>query len=142
MAGVDVLCSDKTGTITKNELTIAEAQALGKFEIDDALLYGTLASREENHDPIDDAVIAKAKSIRAVADVLGRYSVVDFKPFDPVLKRTEATVESRDDGRFKVAKGAPQVVLSLVSNKTEIEDRVNEIVNTFAIKGSSSVRRN
>ena len=135
MAGVDVLCSDKTGTITKNELTVAEAQAFGKFEIDDALLYGTLASRAENHDPIDDAVIAKAKSISAVADVLGRYSVVDFKPFDPVLKRTEATVESRDGGRFKVSKGAPQVVLSLVSNKTEIENKVNEIISTFASKG-------
>ena len=139
MAGVDVLCSDKTGTITKNELTVAEAQTFGKFEIDDALLYGTLASRAENHDPIDDAVIAKAKSIHVVADVLGRYSVVDFKPFDPVLKRTEATVESRDGGRFRVAKGAPQVVLSLVSNKTEIEDRVNEIVSTFASKGQRAL---
>ena len=139
MAGVDVLCSDKTGTITKNELTVAEAQALGKFEIDDALLYGTLASREENHDPIDDAVIAKAKSIHTVADVIGRYSVVDFKPFDPVSKRTEATVESRDGGCFRVAKGAPQVVLSLVSNKAEIEDRVNEIVRTFASKGHRSL---
>jgi H+-transporting ATPase len=135
MAGVDVLCSDKTGTITKNELTIAEAQAFGKFEIDDALLYGTLASREENHDPIDDAVIAKAKSIKSVVDALGRYSVVDFKPFDPVSKRTEATVESHDGGRFKVAKGAPQVVLSLVSEKSELEDRVNGVISTFASKG-------
>ena len=135
MAGVDVLCSDKTGTITKNELTIAEARSFGKFEIDDALLYGALASREENHDPIDDAVITKAKSIRAVADVLGRYNVIDFKPFDPVLKKTEATVENQKGERFRVVKGAPQVVLSLVSNKTEIEDRVNEIVSTFAIKG-------
>ena len=106
MAGVDILCSDKTGTITKNELTIAEAQALGKFEIDDALLYGTLASREENHDPIDDAVIAKAKSIHTVADVLGRYSVVNFKPFDPVSKRTEATVESRDGGTLQSIQGS------------------------------------
>ena len=94
MAGVDVLCSDKTGTITKNELTVAETQTFGKFEINDALLYGTLASKAENHDPIDDAVIAKAKSILVIADVLGRYSVVDFKPFDPVLKRTEATVRA------------------------------------------------
>ena len=135
MAGVDVLCSDKTGTITKNELTVAEAQALGKFEIDDALLYGTLASRAENHDPIDDAVIAKAQSIHEVADVLGRYSVVDFEPFDPVSKRTEATVESRDGARFKVSKGAPQVVLSLVSNKAEIEGKVNETIDRFASKG-------
>jgi H+-transporting ATPase len=135
MAGVDVLCSDKTGTITKNELTIAEAQAFGKFTIDDALLYGTLASREENRDPIDDAVIAKAKSIHEVADVLPRFDVTDFKPFDPVSKRTEATVESRDGARFKVSKGAPQVVLSLVSNKQEITDKVNEVVNNFASKG-------
>jgi H+-transporting ATPase len=135
MAGVDVLCSDKTGTITKNELTIAEAQAFGKFEIDDALLYGALASRGENHDPIDDAVIDKARSIHAIADILGRYDVVDFKPFDPVSKRTESSVESRDGGHFKVSKGATQVVLSLVSNKLEIENRVDEIVNTFAKKG-------
>jgi H+-transporting ATPase len=135
MAGVDVLCSDKTGTITKNELTIAEAQVFGNFEIDDALLYGTLASREENHDPIDDAVIAKAKAVGVVADALGRFSVVDFKPFDPVSKRTEATVENRDGERFKMSKGAPQVVLSLAINKTEIEDRVNEIVSNFASKG-------
>jgi len=135
MAGVDVLCSDKTGTITKNELTVAEAQAFDTFEIDDALLYGTLASRAENQDPIDDAVITKAKSIKAVADALGQYSVVDFKPFDPVSKRTEATVQSRDGARFKVSKGAPQVVLSLVSNKAEIENRANEIITAFAAKG-------
>jgi H+-transporting ATPase len=135
MAGVDVLCSDKTGTITKSELAIAEAKTLGEFEIDDALLYGTLASREENKDPIDDAVIAKAKTIGAVADALGKYDVVDFKPFDPVSKRTEATVKSSKGKQFKVSKGAPQVVLSLAPNKDEIESRINEIVNTFAAKG-------
>jgi H+-transporting ATPase len=135
MAGVDVLCSDKTGTITKNELTVADAQTFGDFSIDNVFLFGTLSSREENHDPIDDAVIAKAKTIKGVADVLGEYSVVDFKPFDPVSKRTEATVETAKGEHFKVSKGAPQVVLSLVSNKDEIEGRVNEIVGAFASKG-------
>jgi H+-transporting ATPase len=135
MAGVDVLCSDKTGTITKNELTVADAQTLGNFNIDDVLLFGTLASREENHDPIDDAVIARAKMIKAVADTLRQCNVIDFKPFDPVSKRTEATVETAKGERFKISKGAPQVVLSLVSNKDQIEGRVNEIVNAFASKG-------
>jgi H+-transporting ATPase len=135
MAGVDVLCSDKTGTITKNELTVAEANTFGNFEIDDALLYGTLASREENQDPIDDAVIAKAKSIHEVAELLPKYNIVGFKPFDPVSKRTEATVESRDGAHFKVSKGAPQVVLSLVPNNEEIADKVNEVINKFASKG-------
>jgi H+-transporting ATPase len=135
MAGVDVLCSDKTGTITKNELTIAEAQAFGEFTIDDTLLYGTLASREENHDPIDDAVITKAKSIQAIAERLGKYTVADFRPFDPVSKRTEATIEGMAGARFKISKGAPQVVLNLTSNKSEIEEKVNEVVNKFATKG-------
>jgi len=135
MAGVDVLCSDKTGTITKNELTIGEAETFGEFNIDDALLCGTLASRAEDQDPIDDAIIAKAKTMQAVADALGGYEVVDFKPFDPVSKKTEATVKSAEGKQFKVLKGAPQVVLSLVPNKDEIESRINEIANAFAGKG-------
>jgi H+-transporting ATPase len=135
MAGVDVLCSDKTGTITKNELTVAEVKPFNGFEIDDALLYGALASKEENRDPIDDAVIAKARLIHTVADILKRYNVTNFRPFDPVSKRTEATIESRDGHQFKVSKGAPQVVLSLVSNRKEIEAEVNEAINEFASKG-------
>jgi H+-transporting ATPase len=135
MAGVDVLCSDKTGTITKNDLTVADVQTFGNFKIDDVLLLGTLASREENHDPIDDAVIAKAKTIKAVADSLGEYTAIDFKPFDPISKRTEATVETAKGDQFRISKGAPQVVLSLVSNKDQIEDKVNEIVLAFASKG-------
>jgi H+-transporting ATPase len=135
MAGVDILCSDKTGTITKNELTVAEARAFGEYSIDDVLLFGTLASREENHDPIDDAVIAKAKSIEIVSHILSRYEVIDFKPFDPVSKRTEATLKSADGCILKVSKGAPQVVLSLTKNKDEIEKQVNDIVTDFAGKG-------
>jgi H+-transporting ATPase len=135
MAGVDVLCSDKTGTITKNELTIGEAEPFEKFETDDALLFGTLASKEENHDPIDDAIIAKAKTMKSVADSLKNYEVVDFKPFDPVSKKAEATVKDPAGKEFKVLKGAPQVVLSLSPNKDEIENRVNEVVNAFAGKG-------
>jgi H+-transporting ATPase len=135
MAGVDVLCSDKTGTITKNELTVVTAQTFGKFTFDDILLFGTLASREENRDPIDDAVIAKAKENRSIAASLSNYQVLDFKPFDPVSKRTEATVETAEGKKIQVSKGAPQVFLSLISNKTEIRKQINEIVNRFAGKG-------
>jgi H+-transporting ATPase len=135
MAGVDVLCSDKTGTITKNELTVAEAQVFGDFTIDDVLQFGALASREEDRDPIDDAIIAKAKSIKAVTDAASKYAAVDFKPFDPVSKRTEATVDSASTGQFKVSKGAPQVILSLMQGKDDLEDRINRIVDAFASKG-------
>jgi H+-transporting ATPase len=135
MAGVDVLCSDKTGTITKNELTVVSAQTFGKFTLEDILLFGTLASREENHDPIDDAVIAKAKANETVAASLGSYQVLDFKPFDPVSKRTEATVKTADGREIRVSKGAPQVFLPLVSNRAEVENKIDEIVNNFAGKG-------
>jgi len=135
MAGVDILCSDKTGTITKNELAIGETETFGEFKIEDALLWGTLASREEDHDPIDDAIIAKAKTMKTITDNLKEYDVVDFKPFDPVSKKSEATVKGTKNKQFRVLKGAPQVVLSLVPEKDKIESKINEIVDVFAGKG-------
>jgi H+-transporting ATPase len=134
MAGVNVLCSDKTGTITKNELTVAEVKPLEKFTDNDVLLFGTLASREEDKDPIDNAIIYKTKASREIAKNIGSYKAVGFKPFDPVSKRTEATIEGTAGKRFKVAKGAPQVILSLVANKAAITAEVDKSVNAFAVK--------
>jgi H+-transporting ATPase len=135
MAGMDVLCSDKTGTITKNELTVGEIKPFEGFTSKDALLFGTLASREEDKDPIDDAIIAKAETFPEVAGTIGGYKVAEFKPFDPVSKRTEATIEAADGKNFKVTKGAPQVILSLVSNKESIRTDVNKTVDAFASRG-------
>ncbi|VVB86847.1 Copper-exporting P-type ATPase B [uncultured archaeon] len=133
MAGMDILCSDKTGTITKNELTVGEVKPFGEFKDNDVLLYGTLASREEDQDPIDTAIISKTKTLEKVGGSVQGYKITDFKPFDPVVKRTEATVE--DGSSFKVAKGAPQVILSLAVNKEEISSKVDEDINSFASKG-------
>lgn len=135
MAGVDVLCSDKTGTITKNELTVTEAQTFGSYDIDDVLLFGTLSSREEDHDPIDDAVIAKARTIKSVTEALKKFQIIEFKSFDPVSKRTEATVKDTKGKRFKVTKGAPQVILSIASNRAKIENKVNENLDSFGSRG-------
>ncbi|MFX1283729.1 MAG: HAD-IC family P-type ATPase, partial [Promethearchaeota archaeon] len=115
MAGVDVLCSDKTGTITKNELSIAAVEPLENFTATDVYLIGTLASKEEDRDPIDNTIISKAKTLEPVIKSLDRYKVTKFTPFDPVIKHTEATILDADGTSFKVAKGAPQVILSLVS---------------------------
>jgi H+-transporting ATPase len=134
MAGVDILCADKTGTITKNELTIAEVKTFGKYMENDVLMYATLASREEDKDPIDDTIIKKAKTLDGIPVSISSYKVASFKPFDPISKRTEATVEDKDGHGFQVTKGAPQVVLSLVHDKS-VEGVVNENVNSFAAKG-------
>jgi H+-transporting ATPase len=135
MAGVDVLCSDKTGTITKNELTFAKAVALKGFEENDVLIESALASREEDQDPIDSAILTKLKEIEGLQDTLHRFQITQFKPFDSVVKRTEASVKNDKKEEFKVAKGAPQVILSLCSQNKEIEETVNTTVDEFASKG-------
>jgi len=135
MAGVDVLCADKTGTITKNELTIGKVQTLGDFTENDVMLFGTIASREEDQDPIDNAIIGKTKTIDEIAKTLSDYQVGKFKPFDPVSKRTEAEIKDTHGNSFKVAKGAPQVILSLAEDKAKIADKINAQVEEFASTG-------
>ncbi|NOX97816.1 MAG: plasma-membrane proton-efflux P-type ATPase [Nitrospirae bacterium] len=136
MAGMDVLCSDKTGTITKNELTLAEVKPSEGFTSNDTLLFvATLASREEDQDPIDLAIITKTKSVEALGKLLGSFKISKFKPFDPVVKRTESTISDADNNTFKVTKGAPQIILSLVANKEAVSGKVNEQIDAFALKG-------
>jgi H+-transporting ATPase len=135
MAGMDVLCSDKTGTITKNDLTVAEVTPFEGFTENDVLMLGDLGSREEDQDPIDSALIAKAKNIQGIAGSLSGYKIIAFKPFDPVSKRTEATVEDAHGNRFKVAKGAPQIILELVGDKEAIRANVEKRVEELASKG-------
>ena len=135
MAGVDVLCSDKTGTITKNELTFAESVSFKDFDEKDVLMMSVLASREEDQDPIDNAIITKAKESKDIEKNLRKFKIINFKPFDPVIKRTEVTAEDANGKKIKVSKGAPQVILSLVSKDKDISNNIDENVNSFASKG-------
>ncbi|WP_338041695.1 plasma-membrane proton-efflux P-type ATPase [Methanosarcina barkeri] len=134
MAGMDILCSDKTGTITQNKLKLSELVPFGDFKENDLLIYGSLASREEDNDPIDNAILQKAKETESLEDKIKTYKVDKFTPFDPVIKHTEATVKG-PEGEFKIAKGAPQVILGMSSNKEEIRQKVEEKVNSMASKG-------
>ncbi len=135
MAGVDILCSDKTGTITKNELSLADARPLESFESDDVVRYAVLASRAEDQDPIDATIIAHAKDEHLVDSQQGAYETTAFVPFDPVAKRTEATIKDADGRQFKVSKGAPQTILALISHNKDTASSVNAIVDEFAHKG-------
>jgi H+-transporting ATPase len=135
MASMDVLCSDKTGTITKNALTMGGTKPYAKFSENDVLLFSALASREEDQDPIDKAILTKTKSTPAIAARIEHIKATSFKPFDPVAKRTEATVQEEDGSQSKVTKGAPQAILVLIEDKKSIEDKLTEDVNEFAKKG-------
>ena len=132
---MDVLCSDKTGTITKNEISVAETVTLNNFTEKDIMLLGTLASKEEDKDPIDNAIIIKGREINAVGDKIKSYKIENFKPFDPVSKRTEADVIDPQGHRFKVAKGAPQIILSLIGKNNGLTEKIKNSVNEFASKG-------
>jgi H+-transporting ATPase len=135
LAGVDVLCSDKTGTLTQNKLTLGDPFAVTGTTADEVILSGALASRSDDDDTIDLAVLGGVKD----HSVLDTYDVTHFEPFDPVGKRTEATVNSPDGKSFKVTKGAPQVILELSANADTVKAGVDEAVGAFAAKGFRSL---
>ncbi|MFZ3359821.1 MAG: plasma-membrane proton-efflux P-type ATPase [Xanthobacteraceae bacterium] len=130
MAGMNMLCSDKTGTLTKNELTLGDLQPASGISRDDLLLAAVLASRRDEPDAIDTACLAGAPS----ASQLDSYAVKTFHPFDPVAKRAEAEIE-RDGKRFKVAKGAPQVIVDLCKAGPQERAAISQTVDGDAAKG-------
>ena len=131
MAGVDILCSDKTGTLTKNQLTLGEPILLAAKDGQEVILAGALASKPGDRDAIDDAVIAAFKD----AGALGAYRCTNFVPFDPVSKRTQATVVGPQGAAFTVAKGAPQAIVALAQPVPAVAGKVEDTVADLAGRG-------
>jgi H+-transporting ATPase len=134
LAGMDVLCADKTGTLTQNKLTLGDPFSVNNVPADQVVLCAALASCAEDEDTIDMAVIGGLKNDQA----LKGYQVLHFQPFDPVHKRTEAAVKAADGRTFKVTKGAPQVILEMSANAGEVKPAVEKAVDEFAARGFRS----
>jgi H+-transporting ATPase len=131
LAGMDILCSDKTGTLTQNKLTLGEPVIFNGTDKQGIILAAALASDAENPDAIDDAILQHLDGEKA----LQSFQQLHFMPFDPVQKRTEAEIQTGQGQTFKVSKGAPQVVLDLCSQDAAMRERAEQTVNEFALKG-------
>lgn len=130
MAGMDVLCADKTGTLTRNELTTGEAVVIDAESPAEVLLTAALASERESPDPIDAAILAGLDD----QSVLAGYTTIVFHPFDPVRKRSDAEVE-QEGRRLRVAKGAPQVIAELTGVDSKLEERLHRATVELAARG-------
>lgn len=155
VAGMDMLCSDKTGTLTKNIMELQEEVPTftdGVTKVD-VLKYAAMAAKWEEppKDALDTLVLKSfdpdVKPTKEnpkptqlsfprpkLTELLSPYKMIDHTPFNPTDKKTESVIQG-PDGYFKVSKGAPHVILHMTHNQDEIAERVEATVNGYAMRG-------
>ncbi len=130
-AGLEILCSDKTGTLTQNKLTLGDSVLFTAKDEQELILNASLSSETDTHDSIDLTVVSGLKDKK----VLSSYSLKKYIPFDPVRKRTEAILTDTNGKEFNTTKGATQVIMDLCKVKGKDLEKANEEVENFAAKG-------
>ncbi|MFI3255834.1 MAG: plasma-membrane proton-efflux P-type ATPase [Psittacicella sp.] len=131
VAGIDILCSDKTGTLTKNQLTLNIPAVEEGFTEEDIVLIAALASNGTSNDAIDDTIIASIKDKTKYET----YKQTRFIPFDPISKRTESELIAKNGSSFKATKGAPQVIMDLCGLPEEKMKASQDVIESFAKRG-------
>jgi H+-transporting ATPase len=133
LAGVDVFCSDKTGTLTENKMQVSEPIPMEGQTLAELFQVAALASKLENNDPIEVPIFQYINDKLPDVD-LGHFRQIHFTPFDPVAKHTEAVIES-DGERFTAIKGAAQVLIGMACLADEQIETIKQQVDGLAAKG-------
>ncbi len=133
LAGVDMLCVDKTGTLTKNELTIAEPKTYHQFSVEDLFVYAFYASEKEHEDAIAHAIKEYAQK-HGFLKKIDEYDIVRFVAFTPETKFAQAFIK-KNDKEYSVLMGAPQVIAEKISFAQGEYDMIMRDVDTFARNG-------
>jgi H+-transporting ATPase len=135
-ASVDVLCFDKTGTITENRLSVNDAVPFSGYQKENVIVIAALACQKEGMDPIDSAVLEYA---RTTGIDLKPYHQLSFKPFDPSIKRTEAVVDI-DGRRVTAIKGAAQIIMAMCRGMDQnMREKANETIKDFSRSGYRTI---
>jgi H+-transporting ATPase len=135
LAGINVLCADKTGTLTKNQLTVGKLFPYKEISEEDLLFTACLASTTDESDAIDKAIM----NFYPHKEKLKDYTCERFIPFDPVRKRTEASVTKQGGKPLIVSKGAPQILVRMTTLSEEDKQEVLGQIVAFASRGFRTI---
>ncbi len=131
LAGVDTLCVDKTGTLTKNELSITQPITYNNESLKTLFTYAILASEINHKNNIELAIGRVAKEYDVLAkDLKQIYTITKFISFTPSTKSTEAFLTTKDDEKFSIVMGAPQIIANSLTNldtKKQLEEDVAKL---------------
>jgi len=137
IAGMDVLCSDKTGTLTQNRMSLAQPYVAKGATQEQLMLYAALASKKENQDPLEKPIFDYIEQ-NHLESKIKTYKLKKFLPFDPIHKRTEGIYEDKSC-ELIFTKGAPQVVIEQSNEEEFDKEAAYKQVEYFASKGFRTI---